>query len=397
MGELPDADPLYVVCRSGGRSARVVAYLARPGLPGGERRRAGCRPGPRRAARSSPTVAAPRRSSRPRASGATVGSGARQAPWVRLPTLRAPGPRRGRSVLPVLRPLPGRPALGGRAAARRHAAATGPGAATRYTGPPRYRLLPRWGFPLGPWTPQEPAPASPDPLFGARSLVGSLVPLLWATTAVALLAAGAEVWRYVLLLASRDGALAARSGRSLRRAGGVGRHGRAHPRRCWSACCWCCGPCAPHRPRPTGPGCGRPAPRARSCSAGSCPGSTSRCPDRCWPRSSTPRSACRPDRRPRPSRLLLVWWALWVASVVLAVVVLLWSLRDGVQARADGVVLHAVLDLLAAVTAGVTARLVAAAHPAARPRPAPRRSRACVVVGALGPAPLTAAAPAARA
>jgi hypothetical protein len=38
--------------------------------------------------------------------------------------------------------------------------------------------------------------------------------------------------------------------------------------------------------------------------------------------------------------------------------VLLWSLRDGVQARADGVVLHAVLDLLAAVTAGVTARLV---------------------------------------
>jgi hypothetical protein len=29
-----------------------------------------------------------------------------------------------------------------------------------------------------------------------------------------------------------------------------------------------------------------------------------------------------------------------------------------VQARADGVVMHAVLDLLAAVTAGVTARLV---------------------------------------
>ena len=44
--------------------------------------------------------------------------------------------------------------------------------------------------------------------------------------------------------------------------------------------------------------------------------------------------------------------------MVLTAVVLLWSLRDGVQARADGVVLHAVLDLLAAVTAGVTARLV---------------------------------------
>ncbi|MHA6791973.1 rhodanese-like domain-containing protein [Pseudonocardia bannensis] len=33
MGELPDDDPLYVVCRSGGRSARVVAYLAAQGYP----------------------------------------------------------------------------------------------------------------------------------------------------------------------------------------------------------------------------------------------------------------------------------------------------------------------------------------------------------------------------
>ncbi len=33
MDELPDADPLYVVCRSGGRSARVVAYLAGQGYP----------------------------------------------------------------------------------------------------------------------------------------------------------------------------------------------------------------------------------------------------------------------------------------------------------------------------------------------------------------------------
>jgi rhodanese-related sulfurtransferase len=33
LGELPDDDPLYVVCRSGGRSARVVAYLAGQGWP----------------------------------------------------------------------------------------------------------------------------------------------------------------------------------------------------------------------------------------------------------------------------------------------------------------------------------------------------------------------------
>ena len=33
LGELPDDDPLYVVCRSGGRSARVVAYLTQQGYP----------------------------------------------------------------------------------------------------------------------------------------------------------------------------------------------------------------------------------------------------------------------------------------------------------------------------------------------------------------------------
>jgi hypothetical protein len=63
--------------------------------------------------------------------------------------------------------------------------------------------------------------------------------------------------------------------------------------------------------------------------------------------------------RPRPSRLVLVWWLLWAAGVVLAAIVVLWSLREGVQARADGVVLHALLDALAAGTAGCTAVLVA--------------------------------------
>lgn len=32
MADIPDAEPLYVVCRVGGRSARVVAYLAQQGL-----------------------------------------------------------------------------------------------------------------------------------------------------------------------------------------------------------------------------------------------------------------------------------------------------------------------------------------------------------------------------
>lgn len=31
LGELPTADPFYVICRSGGRSAKVVAFLAQQG------------------------------------------------------------------------------------------------------------------------------------------------------------------------------------------------------------------------------------------------------------------------------------------------------------------------------------------------------------------------------
>jgi rhodanese-related sulfurtransferase len=33
LGEVPAADPLYVICRSGGRSARVVAFLSQQGVP----------------------------------------------------------------------------------------------------------------------------------------------------------------------------------------------------------------------------------------------------------------------------------------------------------------------------------------------------------------------------
>jgi rhodanese-related sulfurtransferase len=33
MDEVPAADPLYVICRSGNRSARVVAFLSQQGVP----------------------------------------------------------------------------------------------------------------------------------------------------------------------------------------------------------------------------------------------------------------------------------------------------------------------------------------------------------------------------
>ncbi|QYN35867.1 DUF4328 domain-containing protein [Pseudonocardia sp. DSM 110487] len=227
----------------------------------------------------------------------------------------------------------------------------------RYTGPPRYRLLPRWGFPLGPWKSPEPEQPHPDPLVGTRSLVGSLVPLLWATAAVALLASGAEVWRYVLLLASRDGALQAEAVAASDAL--VASAGTVAPilslvvgvlMVLWTVRA---AQAAGDRAQV------RPSRSPRMIVLGwLVPGLNLSIPGSVLAEIEHSAIGLPADRRPRPSRLVLVWWGLWAASVVLTVVVLLWSLRTGVQARADGVVLHAVLDLLAAVTAGVTARLV---------------------------------------
>ncbi|NMH81016.1 DUF4328 domain-containing protein [Pseudonocardia xinjiangensis] len=227
----------------------------------------------------------------------------------------------------------------------------------RYTGPPRYRTLPRWGFPPRRWEPPEPATPTPDPLHGARSTFGTLVPLLWATVAVALLAAGAEVWRYVLLLASRDNALSA--GEVAASDALVGSAGTVSPILTVAAgvllILW-----SVRASRAAADRAGvRPSRSPRMVVLGwLVPGLNLTVPGSVLSEIEHCALGLPVDQRPRPSRLLLVWWALWAAGVVLSAVVLLWSLRTGVQARADGVVLHAVLDLLAAVTAGVTARLV---------------------------------------
>jgi len=100
-----------------------------------------------------------------------------------------------------------------------------------------------------------------------------------------------------------------------------------------------------------------------------------------------------PERRPLPSRLVRAWWVLWVAGGVLAAAVLVWSWRTGVQARADGAVLHAVVNLVAAVTAGVTAVLVGRLTALLNPVRAPRRRLLLAVEKVRRPA----AAPATRA
>ena len=254
---------------------------------------------------------------------------------------------------------------------------------SRYIGPPHYAEPQRWGFPAAPWTgavidPDRPAQPVP-PEQRARSLAAVAGPLLWALAAVALLAAGAETWRYVLLLASREGALSADAvaasdalvlaagtgtvllglaaggvvvGWSLPAAAAAAARSNSLPSRSWREIVL-----------------GWVVPGWNLAVAGPVLAEIEH--------GALDRA---PDRRPQPSRLVGLWWLLWVAGGVLTAIALVWSWRTGVQARADGVLLHALLDLLAAVTAGVTAVLVGRLTVLLNPVRAPRR-RLLLAVG----------------
>jgi hypothetical protein len=64
------------------------------------------------------------------------------------------------------------------------------------------------------------------------------------------------------------------------------------------------------------------------------------------------------DTRPKPSRPVIVWWVAWVASLVLGWVTFAWGFSHSVQAMADGVVLHAWNDVAVVVLALATSQLV---------------------------------------
>lgn len=229
-----------------------------------------------------------------------------------------------------------------------------------YRGAPRYRFMPRWGFSPGPWVvPEDGTQVRRDPLQAARSLVATAVPLLWATTAVALIAAGAEVWRYVLLLQSRGEALAAgvvaASDALVTAAGTIAPVLGALAGLLvvtWSV----------RAAQAAATDAGVTVPRSvRGILIGwLVPGLNLLVPGALLAEIEHMALRRPPGERPRPSRLVLTWWALWAVGGVLALVVVLWSLRSGVQARADGVVLHAWLDLIASATAAVSARLLVA-------------------------------------
>jgi hypothetical protein len=187
----------------------------------------------------------------------------------------------------------------------------------------------------------------------ARNVAG----VLWILAALALIAAGAELWRYVLLVQSRDTALSSGVVATsdalvlvasmltfmmavfglagtvwwlfVARAAAAEESGTAAPRPPWQVFA------------------GTIAPGPNLVLAG--------------PILAELEHAVldRPvGARPRPSRLVLAWWGTWVVNGLLLVLMVVWRTRDGVQAQADGVLLNVFVDLSAVAVAVLTVLIV---------------------------------------
>lgn len=222
----------------------------------------------------------------------------------------------------------------------------------RELGPtPRYRSTPRWGLPHRRWAPSTPAkPPTAAARTGAHAHTAQTW-LLGAATILVLAAVG-ELWRYLLLLRSRAELLPARTvaiSDSLVITAGV---------------------LAPLVDLVAMVACTLWLIRAREAAATRIDRRDTRSPRSIalgvwvpgWNLLMSGLLLTELERdlgaSAAPSRLLRAWWASWVGSVVLAVVVWLWRLRDTVQARADGVLLAALSDLLAAATVVLTLLMV---------------------------------------
>jgi hypothetical protein len=190
-----------------------------------------------------------------------------------------------------------------------------------------------------------------------RALASITVPLLALTAALALLTAGAEGWRYALLLASRTDAVPAgplRASDALVVSGGVVSL-LASALAGAVTLGW-----LTHAAAAAAEAAGvRPARPTWQLLAGVLvPGINLVLPGAVLAELEHAALGRDPNRRPRPSRLIRWWWVSWATGLVLTGITLGWSLRSGVQARADGVLLHGATDLVAAVVATTTVLVV---------------------------------------
>lgn len=231
----------------------------------------------------------------------------------------------------------------------------------RYSGPPSYPVPPRWGFPSLVWRRPTSVPGTASdeirPIDRVPVLSRSLVVVLFAFAVLAVAAASAEIWRYVLLVQGRDSALSRSvvafsdgfvltagllasilallpAGLSLwwllvARQAAADVSGEDPPRPVWQVLVGVLVPVAN-------------LPLALSV-VGELEHAVLRRPR---------------DVRPKPSREVLVWWGAWLLNWLLLGASIVWRFRDDVQSMADSVLLVALTDLAAAALAVLTALVV---------------------------------------
>jgi uncharacterized protein DUF4328 len=230
-----------------------------------------------------------------------------------------------------------------------------------YLGPPRYGATPNWGFPALAWRWPTAVPGTvteePVTVDRVRGVAGHAAAMLWALAALSVCAAGGEIWRYVLLVSSRTGALSsglvAASDALVTIAAVLA---LAFGLITLTVTLWwlnmarnAAADLADQRPA-------RPnwqvlvyllVPGINLAMAGVVLAELEH------------QVLRRPaDERPNPTKPVRIWWAAWAAAGVLCIVTVIWRFRDSVQARADGVILSALTDLAAAAVAILTALMI---------------------------------------
>ncbi|WP_447005060.1 DUF4328 domain-containing protein [Saccharothrix isguenensis] len=230
-----------------------------------------------------------------------------------------------------------------------------------YTGPPSYPVPPRWGFPLLAWRwPTSVATDDDQPvdtIGQAQRAARTASHALGLAAVTALWAFGSEIWRYVLLLLSRYGALSATTV-------GVSDAMVVSSSVVTFVACgmglvftllWL-----------------RRARNAAATDAGYRPSRSDRevlislvvpgvnliVPGAVLAELEHAALRLPATTRPAPSKTIRWWWGLWVAMGLFFAFTVVWSFRSSVQALADGVLFHAIADLLAAAVAIVTALVV---------------------------------------
>lgn len=268
-----------------------------------------------------------------------------------------------------------------------------------YTGPPSYPAPPRWGFPNLVWrlptTVPGTASTKPDPADGQRALGIGAVAVLTALAVFATIAGAAELWRYGLLVQSRDSALnstvvavsdgmvlwfylltvpllalagvivsvawllVARTAAARLADTDPSRSARSVLSRIFAP--WlllgvlACALALLARLLPA------VAPVVKTAGPVLLFGVFLVSLVFAGPVAAELEHAAlgkSHDAKIRPSRLVIAWWLAWVGNSACAALTIGWRMRDGLQAEADSVLLTAVTDLTAAALAGLTVLLI---------------------------------------